>query len=79
MQILYVVTIHSLPSSYIDMLQQLYIKTTVHIIFKESKCIVHLLITTSRSRFPVILYYGTQRMAQHQASAAILLQSNFLI
>ena len=39
--------------SYIDMLQQLYITITVHIIFKESKCIVHLLITTSRSRFPV--------------------------
>ena len=48
-------------------------------IFKEPKCIVHLLITTSRSTFPVILCYGTQRIPQHQASAAILLQSNFLI
>ena len=34
--------------------------------------------TTSRSRFPVILYYGTQTIPQHQASAAILLHSNFL-
>ena len=61
------------------MLQQFYITTTVHIIFKESKDIVHLLITTSRSRFPVILYYGTQAIPEHQASVAILLQSNFLI
>ena len=36
------------------------------------------LITNSRSRFPVILYYGTQTIPQHPASAAILLQSNFL-
>ena len=52
-------------------LQQLYI------LFLRNQN-VYLLITTSRSRFPVILYYGTQTIPQHQASAAILLQSNFL-
>ena len=63
------------------MLQQVYITTTVHIIFKDvSKCIVHLFITALRSRFSVIIYFGAQTISLHQASAAaILLQSNFLI